>query len=435
MNEYLDICRHGTHEYEGKTVELDGGEYRVGKRIGNGAERVVHTLINKKSGLSYNVIKIWPGLAKISSDQTFTSLALAGVQVAMTVTVNEYGGWFDLQESLCSMVIEYNDIEEVSNKAVQAAQEGNSDEAIHLFQEALEINPDHTIVLSNFAKFLWEQGEREQALSMMLHAVSVEPLWPRGQIEVSSMAASLGQSGIARQVLKRLYHRYSEVPFWDEQAFELLEFVDDPELALSIISQRLAVLDGDGIHLCKYTEQHKRFEQHSWRKGKALELAYLSQKDGTTPDERLRLLAEAYETSPRTPIVAANYGVALVEQKPSTKAEELLVSAAYAMSPTAADACFSASAVSALLRGDIERAEVFASTLLQHLSREGDEPNALDVPGLPHWISDEYVLASKIAPLLSRLEQGGVFEKLMVGENRATTALVDLLRKAAMIIG
>src|SRR5579872_6049668 len=54
----LNLQVHGPDEYEGKTVSIGAAEYVIGPRLG-GSRKIVHQLVNQRSGLCLHVIKIW----------------------------------------------------------------------------------------------------------------------------------------------------------------------------------------------------------------------------------------------------------------------------------------------------------------------------------------------------------------------------------------
>src|SRR6185295_4046468 len=58
--ELLDLKRHKPTEFSGKTVGLDGRDYRIGGRVRESNQGYAHRLTNQISGLCQHVIQIRP---------------------------------------------------------------------------------------------------------------------------------------------------------------------------------------------------------------------------------------------------------------------------------------------------------------------------------------------------------------------------------------
>ena len=54
----LDLSEHSPEEYEGKSLDIYGTRYIVGRLLGHGEEKLVYSLINAESKLSLHVLRI-----------------------------------------------------------------------------------------------------------------------------------------------------------------------------------------------------------------------------------------------------------------------------------------------------------------------------------------------------------------------------------------
>ena len=57
MNQYLNLEEDDPEEYEGRLVRLDGVDYKIGPWIGEGAECIVHSLVNQRSQLALHLVR------------------------------------------------------------------------------------------------------------------------------------------------------------------------------------------------------------------------------------------------------------------------------------------------------------------------------------------------------------------------------------------
>lgn len=64
----LNLLEDDPDEYEGRIVRCGGAEYIIGRWVATGAERIVHNLVNRRSGLSAHLIKILRDQANAPGD-------------------------------------------------------------------------------------------------------------------------------------------------------------------------------------------------------------------------------------------------------------------------------------------------------------------------------------------------------------------------------
>src|SRR5262250_241391 len=102
----LDLRTDDPEEFQGRVVRLDGAEYEIGPPLGEGGERYVHELINRRFGRSTHVILILrdqENAADISSKALETLQQLRGHGLPMIhdhFTVHAHGGVFELREGI-----------------------------------------------------------------------------------------------------------------------------------------------------------------------------------------------------------------------------------------------------------------------------------------------------------------------------------------------
>jgi len=75
--EPIDLTRHDPEEWEGKTLVLNGCEYLIGQYLGAGADRIVHLLTNRRSGLTLHVLKVWRAFIPLAPSEVRKQLAAA----------------------------------------------------------------------------------------------------------------------------------------------------------------------------------------------------------------------------------------------------------------------------------------------------------------------------------------------------------------------
>ena len=179
--ELLDLGVHDREDYEGKAIECCGRRYVIGVRLGVGAERIVHTLTNERSGLSIFVIKVLKRprprgvyTKQISLLRTDTELARV---ITLTLEVDVPGGMVEIQPNVESR-----------------------GEAEKRFTDALRLNPYHSEALYGMAHALWRANETSQAFRRIGEAVEIEPMYLPYRRTHIELARATGQSGYALQL-------------------------------------------------------------------------------------------------------------------------------------------------------------------------------------------------------------------------------------------
>ncbi|WP_028064688.1 tetratricopeptide repeat protein [Solirubrobacter soli] len=101
--EPLDLAVHDPEQWEGKYIDVGGARYTIGHEIGAGSSKIVHRLVNDRSGLLELALKIWrdpsaagPGGAE-SVRRLYGSLGMS-TTIPSEVTFWAHGGCLQLQE-------------------------------------------------------------------------------------------------------------------------------------------------------------------------------------------------------------------------------------------------------------------------------------------------------------------------------------------------
>jgi tetratricopeptide (TPR) repeat protein len=179
----LDLDRHSPDEYEGKSVFVNGTAYRVAGFVGQGADKIVHRLVNVRSGLTYHVIKVYrdQALADRYIDERRAGYAQSKQYFAESVpdyiVMYAHNGWFELQDSVGLLRIDDPNPEtgEEFDAARAAAERQDADAALAHLDDVLRINPFHTQALVESSEILIEQGNPVEALARYYRALSIEP--------------------------------------------------------------------------------------------------------------------------------------------------------------------------------------------------------------------------------------------------------------------
>jgi tetratricopeptide (TPR) repeat protein len=181
-NEYLDLAKQDPEEFEGKIVVYSGCEYRVGAYLGTGAEKIVHKLVNLKSGLTFLVIKIFrAGLSderladlldimdKLTSDRELARI------ITPSAYVHAHGGVLEIQPYLGSDFDPDPNVMQLLHRARTQQDSGDVRGAESIYKQVLAINPWHTFALTNLAGVQQMQGDVAAPYSSMSKVLATEP--------------------------------------------------------------------------------------------------------------------------------------------------------------------------------------------------------------------------------------------------------------------
>ncbi|MFI0939224.1 tetratricopeptide repeat protein [Streptomyces sp. NPDC021020] len=179
MTVLLDLENHDPEEYEGKTVVIDGCPYEIAEPVGSGADKFVHKLRNRRSGLCLSVLAIYRDpegaqdmlrneIAAKSVDAllgfervpNIRQVSLAGAPAAH---LQDYVGPFEADPSPSLLT------------AQQLLHDERWEEGAAALATVLDENPHHTVALNNLAFALARLGGAERAVELMAVALEIEP--------------------------------------------------------------------------------------------------------------------------------------------------------------------------------------------------------------------------------------------------------------------
>jgi tetratricopeptide (TPR) repeat protein len=390
--EPLDLTRHDPEEWEGKTLLLNGCEYLIGRYLGTGAERIVHLLTNRRSGLTLHVLKIWRGpipLAPsevrkrlVAGDPSFAKIIPISIEVELPggqAEVQEYAGGGPRPPAAPGDALTI-----VADTLLAADKHVD---AIAAYKAALAENTDHTHALINLAASLSQSGDLSGAQKAALRATMVEPnflLYHRALI------GYLGDGGLVRLALLRFRQAKKICPNTNdlcELGARLFLLAGEPKAALA---------EAEVSVLIK-TEKSALLET-TIRAIEACDKAHAFAEEArplieTEPARALELLRQAHRTSPNDPRITMNLAFALARAGERRDAVPLLLIAASRGPESLAKSCY---LNAALCESDRERAMHLLAATMTNLDAEHDgrEPRDLlfALPGPGVWVSEDQIV-------------------------------------------
>ena len=90
-----------------------------------------------------------------------------------------------------------------NNLGLLAAREGQTDEAVGYFQQALKLDPDHLVALENLGNAYRQQKNWEQARKVLEHALAVSPADPESNYSLGMVFAQTDDTARAYEYLRR----------------------------------------------------------------------------------------------------------------------------------------------------------------------------------------------------------------------------------------
>jgi len=177
MSEILNTSIHLQEEYEGKSVIFNNTEYIIGEFVSQGASKIVHKLINKKSNICSHVIKIHRDIA----NKTLVYGELIGHAIAQKVRTASMQTFladngdrtYHIQE-LVTFARECDSV--LLKKGKEAFESGNYEKARGFFQELLNSeNPYKTEALLGVFLCSAIQNENEQNRYILDKIIEIEP--------------------------------------------------------------------------------------------------------------------------------------------------------------------------------------------------------------------------------------------------------------------
>lgn len=90
-----------------------------------------------------------------------------------------------------------------NNLGLLAARQGQTEEAIGYFQQALKLNPDHLVALENLGNAYRQQKKWDEARKVLEHAVAVSPTDPESNYSLGMVFAQTNDAAQAYEYLQR----------------------------------------------------------------------------------------------------------------------------------------------------------------------------------------------------------------------------------------
>lgn len=240
----LDLAACRPHEYEGKVVAMGGARYRIGPCLGQGAEKIVHPLINTVSGLTLHVIKIFRDQKEIAKQAAVRERRLTemrryfGTSVPDSWMEQSHNGWFEVQDAVGALLPAREPLpaDAAHVGGAVAEREGRPAEALRHYLEALRHGPGHTHALVGAARVQALLGRSADALVLHERALLVEPNYCTYYLSLAVLAYEVGVPYRTIQAYEAMKQRFPYRETLDEIAAAAYVSCGEPDEALHIIA-------------------------------------------------------------------------------------------------------------------------------------------------------------------------------------------------------
>lgn len=392
----LDLAQDDPDEYEGRTVRWWGAEYVIGPFVAEGAERIVHQLVNVNSGLSAHLIKVLKD-QESAPEPTLKMLAAykvlreQGLPVVEDVElVNAHGGWFELDEAA---TLEADPYHVLMTKVRMAYEEGDLAVVTETCQEILVSSPQHTDALQFTARVRAEQGDLEGAIELGMNILAIEPNVRPYRFTLMEWSARAGLLDLFEGLFAEFKQKWPGEVRADDLAAEVALARGRPEAA-------------QGFSLGNSAELRERVAAETAAAKKAS--AFLSKAAAALQrdkhDKVINYLSQAYAVYPKNPIVAINYGLALLRSADWEGSYGVLGSAIAVAPGPLRSSVLAAMAVCSLRMGNHER----AAQMLEDAASMGAAPDGSlgywDLPAVPIWVDDDQELRPRETAMVSTID-------------------------------
>jgi len=387
----LDLAEDDPDEYEGRLVRWCGAEYVIGPFVDEGGERIVHELINVRSRLSLHFIKVLkdqesapaPSLRLLES---YRKLRDVGIPVAEDPElVHAHGGWFELDEAA---TLESDPHHALIEQVRWAYDRGDLGTAEGNSQQLLALAPDHTKALQYLALVLAQRGDLAGAITVGQKILSVEPNLRPYRFNLMEWAARLGLFESFGKMLAELKNKWPGERRADALAAEVALARGRPEQA-------------EDLYLGESGDLRRRVtaEAAAATRAEASLARAVEALTADRHDEVLQHCAAAYTEYPKSPVVAVNYGLALLRSGDWRHGYEVLSSVVSAAPPLFKGDALAAIAVCLAHLGDYTR----AAGLLEHAASTMASPDGsiadADLPTVPVWVTYDQELQPRDNPI------------------------------------
>lgn len=424
---YLNIDEDAPEDYEGRLVHVDGAEYVVGRLVGQGGERFVHSLTNVRTGLSLHLLKIPRDqeLAGQAPEQLGGRSIPAWLKKAaqelehvsyekVPQLVYGHGGAFEITEAAAPDP-EYGALFE---RVKEAFKERNWAQCEALCTRVLACAPEHVVALHGLAVARARQGDHESAFSLERRAVALEPnirlYW--GQLMESSSALGLVHNAV--DAFSHLRSKWPDDGTWNKLAITLYLDMGRPDVAAGLLPARADRQLARQVH----SEVRARI-----RARRRMEAARRAAEAGRAARAAKRL-SKAYRRYPKDIDVAFNHGISLLRTGRCAEANDVLLGICQFVPLEWRAQCFGSIGFALALDGkDARAAQTFELVMAQLDSEATEETDREDRDdhGLPQL--DDYEHAIWDLPMWPVWWRGDS----VVGErsDRAAVVVDELLRR------
>jgi tetratricopeptide (TPR) repeat protein len=363
----------------------------IGRFVGEGGERIVHELVNARSRLSLHVIKVLKDQESAPAPsrrllESYRRLRDAGVPVVEDPElVHAHGGWFELDEAA---TLESDPHHALIEQVRRAYDSGDPGSAEGTSRQLLALAPDHTEALHYLALALAQRGDLAGAITVGRKILSVEPNIRPYRFNLMEWAAGLGLFESFGTMLAELKNKWPGERRADALAAEVALARGRPEQA-----QDLYLVESSDLRRRVTAEAAAATRAETSLARAAWALA------AGRPDEVLRHCAAAYAEYPKSPVVAVNYGLALLRSHDWQHGYEALSSVVSAAPPLFKSDALAAIAVCLAHLGDYAR----AAALLEHAAATMASPDGsiadADLPTVPVWVTYDRELQPRDNPI------------------------------------
>jgi hypothetical protein len=397
--ELLDLSVHDRDDCEGKAIECCGRRYVIGERLGVGAERLVHTLTNERSGLSIFVVKLLKrprprGLYTKQISLLRSDAELARV-IPLTLEVDVPGGFVEIQSNVGS-----RDRGDTASSRVHQGFDALTGEtpspadAEKLFADALRLNPYHSEALYGMAHALWRTKETSGAFTYIGEAVDIEPMCLPYRRTYIELARDTGQLGFALQLYREAAQLFEHVYDLEELAAELLLDAGSPDEAAECV--RRAIITVERRRELENEADHAIAERTRARELMQAARASVVAKDWKAASSALLRAQAVYN---RDPELCMNTAFATLHEGDPHVSAGLMLHASMVVSDLLAATCAANAGFAMLKANEFTHAmEVLDMAAIRISALCGGEipANESDLPSVGIWISGDELIEERV---------------------------------------
>lgn len=368
----LDLQADDPEDYQERLVRVYGAEYVIGRYLGEGGERFVHELVNRRSRIVTHTISILRdqhNAAEISATllKNLNTLRRLGCPVVPDhMIVYGHGGVFEIREGA-----EQSDLDEQMMSALLA---DRIDEAGAIGRRILDANPYNTHALSYLGFIEGEHGDALAGLELMLSAVKIEPNTRAYKVNLLRCARVVGAFWTFWWQFEELRKKWPFDHSADSLAVEAYLAVGQPEKAAEL------QLDDDMAQTVRREVEFKK------RADAIMGSPFILDGTLATNAQTRDTLARAYALYPQAPQIAVNYGLALLLCEQGREAHDVLAAIVPVIAQPVRTEFLGCMAFGLAIDGDWDGAVRLLGMVVHFL---GPKIQPVDLPGWPIWWQEE----------------------------------------------